>query len=842
MGNKIKIIKTLPHLAPLFIPQEAISISTNVYSVDTVRFLENIEIYNPKHITFSFLRKFLTETHTLNTHANKSFRQANQVLEVLDFSIRGDIISFWPIGYEHPIRVEFFGEDLEKLYTFDETYGTKIYSQEILILSPYIPDELTEINNLRIKIPNKAQLELEKIITVNSLHGIRYQENFDLIQTDFTMPQLFYSRFDLMKNEIENLSKQGYQVIIKSKSEEQIKEHADFAVEFNQFKNTNKKTTLIEESLEQNLQDIELPAGFISESLRLAVFTDREIFGSIFLTRPTKVSNSKNIQKLLRQLEGSIEIGDYVVHEDYGIGIYSGLTQERIDDEDLEYLLIKYDKEDELYVPLNQIHKITKYIGPEGVEPRITRFGRVSWEHIKQKIKKSASLLAKDLVEHYAKRSLAKAEPIRVKESKEYLAFTDDFKYKPTEDQLRATSEILSDLSSNKPMDRLLVGDVGFGKTEVIMRAAFKVVEDGGQVAVLSPTTVLTDQHFEVFTERFKNFPITIGYISRFKTPKENRVTIDQTNEGKIDILIGTHRLLSDDVKFKKLQLVVVDEEQRFGVKQKEKIKKLNYGVHLLTVSATPIPRTLSMALSSIQSLSIISTPPVNRKPIFTEVIKDNWNKATEAIIKEVQRGGQVYFLHNEVQTIKAIALKLSELTPGIKLAIAHGQMSPDELDRVMAEFYQQKYDCLIATTIIENGLDIPNVNTIIINKAHKFGLSQLYQLRGRVGRAGKQAYCYLMYEGKDITEETTQVQDVKKKWGKRITKTYLERFQSLIENQDLGSGFRIASRDLEIRGAGNLLGDQQSGHISTIGYALYIQILAEEIERIQNLNPASNS
>lgn len=806
MAEMVKVIKTLPHLSNLYISENQISAISHIYSKETFEFLENLEILEKKEINYSKIKKFLE---------NNNYQKVIHLENKQEYVSQGDIITFWPIGYKHPVRLEFFDEELESLYTIDELYNTKLHFQEFLVLSDVEIEDKTEREDLEIHIPNSITGKaIRKLIIVASFGEHIIPERY-IVNTDFTLPPLFYSNYELFKSQVKALRDNNYTVIIKSKQD--LEEESDEFInnEFN-FK-------------------AEIPAGVISENLKLAVFTDREIFGSIYLTRPEKAQKfPSNIQKLLRQFEGTIEIGDYIVHEDYGIGIYSGLTQEKVGDTELEYLLVKYAQDDELYVPLNQIEKITKYIGTEGVAPRITRLGRASWEHVKEKIKKSTTLLAKDLVEHYAKRELAKATPIDSTETKEYLDFVNDFAHTETSDQLRATSEILADLSKDKPMDRLLVGDVGFGKTEVIMRAAFKAVEMGGQVAILSPTTVLTRQHFDVFQKRFKNFPITIGFVSRFNTTRQNSDIINKANQGKIDILIGTHRLLGNDVNFKNLQLVVVDEEQRFGVAQKEKIKKLNYSAHLLSVSATPIPRTLSMALSSLQSLSIITTAPVNRKSIKTEIVKDDWNKIAQAIILEVQRGGQVYFLNNEVQTILSIKDKLENLCPNVRFGIAHGQMNTNNLDKVMTDFYDRKYDCLIATTIIENGLDMPNVNTIVINKAHKFGLSQLYQLRGRVGRSGIQAYCYLLYEGRDLDikhKDTIEVGKVKRK-----VPTYISRLQSLVENQDLGAGFRIASRDLEIRGAGNLLGDQQSGHIATIGYALYIEILAEEIERLRSI------
>lgn len=825
MQNSIKLYKILPHLAGLLVPQNKIAVYSHIYSRDIVEFLEEIKLYNKNELRFSEIKNLLNSA---------GFERVSTCSDINEYSVKGDILNFWPIGYDHPIRIEFFGEELERIYMIDELYNTRISDLEFVFLSTRFIEEKSDRESIKLSVGNTSSKNSDLIRFIASPSFPQYVEG--VIDTNFTLPPLFYSKIDLLKREINSLESNDYRVFIKSKNSEFIKNEIKESKHF-QLNNIEFLSNFLNS---KSISETELAAGFINEKEKVALFTDREVFGTIFLTRPEKTEKfSGNIKKLLRLFEGSIEIGDYVVHEDYGIGKYSGLAQESVDGVEMEYLLIKYGQSDELFVPLNQINKITKYIGPEGVEPRITRLGKVSWNNIKHKIKKSTTLLAKELVEHYALREMARTEKIEIKETNEYLEFVDDFKYKETEDQLRATSEILSDLEQEKPMDRLLVGDVGFGKTEVIMRAAFKVVENGGQVAVLSPTTVLTAQHNKVFRERFKNFPIEIGFVSRFNTPNENSKIIEDVNKGKIDILIGTHRILSDDVKFKNLKLIVVDEEQRFGVKQKEKIKKLNYSAHLLSVSATPIPRTLSMALSSIQNLSIINTPPVNRKSIKTELVHEcsnsddfnlsensGWNKIAEAISKEVNRGGQIYFLHNEVMTINSIKNKLEQLLPGIKFGIAHGQMNNNDLDRVMTEFFEKKYDCLISTTIIENGLDIPNVNTIIINNSERFGLSQLYQLRGRVGRAGEQAYCYLIYKGKDINELEK---------NKKIKVDYLHRLQSLVENQDLGSGFRIASRDLEIRGAGNLLGEQQSGHISTIGYALYIEILAEEIERLRN-------
>lgn len=822
----IKFVKTLPHLNNFFIDKKYLTIYTNINSPYTLKFLEELEVIPKEDITFRNLVDLISKSYV---------NRADTVTQKNEFSIKGDVISIWPVGFDHPIRMEFFGDELEKMYLIDENYSKKLHDIEYILLSKFNLEDRSELDSIKISHNHNYSIKEYKRIIFSAGLLAEKSDDYEIIRTDFQYPNLYYSRLDILEKEIKNYITNGYKVFITTKNIDHI---TDNLIEYTNLNNLdelkNIEDTFTQNFLEQ-LQITTLPAGFITKEYKLVYLTDRELFGSIFLTRPERtIDDSNNIKRLLRQFEGNIEIGDYVVHQDYGVAIYSGLTQEEVEGATMEYLLLTYANNDQLLVPIHQVDKITKYIGPDNLQPKLTKLGKGDWEKAKDKVKATTRILAKELVQHYALRELAKADAIENIDSNDYLKFVDEFKYKETEDQQRAVNEIINDLEKEKPMNRLLVGDVGFGKTEVFMRAAFKIVESGGQVAVLAPTTILTSQHFAVFTERFKSFDYKITYLSRFNTAKENRDIIDRLNAGQIDIVIGTHRLLSSDVKFKNLQLLIVDEEQRFGVKQKEKIKKINYGVHVLSVSATPIPRTLSMALSSIQEISIISQPPKDRKPIHTEIIKDNWNKATKAIAFEVDRGGQVYFVHNEVNTIQSIKARLENLLPGIKFAVGHGQMSAAELDRVMTDFFNKKYDCLIATTIIENGLDLPNVNTIVINKADTFGLSQLYQLRGRVGRSEKEAYCYLMYSGKTLAAQLDESKIEDEKLKKAMYRKYVERLQAIVDNQDLGSGFRVASRDLEIRGAGSLLGEQQSGFISTIGYAMYIEMLATEIEKLK--------
>jgi len=827
MKSPVTFVKTLPHLNSFFLDKDYLTIHTNINSPYTLNYLEELSVFHKKDISF----------HKLVEVISKMFiTRVDVITQKNEFSVKGGIIAIWPVGFAHPIRLEFFGDDLEKMYFYDESYSRKIDDVDFLVLSKFNLEDKSESESIKIEFNKNSNLkEYKRIIFSNSLM-VDKSDDYVIIRTDFTYPNLYYSRFDILDKEIKNYLSNDYSIFISTKNIDHV---GDEIIEYTHLQNLDKlkkSKNLFAENLISSIHSANLPAGFISKELKLVYLTDRELFGSLFLSRPERSKNdSNNIKRLLRQFEGNIEIGDYVVHQDYGIGIYSGLTQEEVEGITNEYLLLTYANNDQLYVPIHQVDKITKFIGPDNVPPRLTKLGKGNWEAAKEKVKKTTQILAKELVEHYALREIAKGTPIKKEDSKDYNKFVDEFKFKETEDQQRAINEIINDLEKPIPMNRLLVGDVGFGKTEVFMRGAFKVVENGGQVAVLAPTTILTSQHASVFTERFKSFPFKVAYLSRFNSPKENQKIIDQINLGKNDIVIGTHRLLSSDVKFKNLQMLIVDEEQRFGVKQKEKIKKINYGVHVLGVSATPIPRTLSMALSSIQEISIISQPPKDRKPIITEIIKDNWNKATQAIAKEIERGGQVYFVHNEVSTIQSIKQRLETLLPGISFIVGHGQMSPVEMDRVMTSFFNRQSQVLIATTIIENGLDLPNVNTIIINKADHFGLSQLYQLRGRVGRSAREAYCYLMYSGKTLESQLDEQNISDEKLKKAMYRKYVERLQAIVDNQELGSGFRVASRDLEIRGAGSLLGEQQSGFISSIGYAMYIEMLAMEVERLRN-------
>jgi len=559
----------------------------------------------------------------------------------------------------------------------------------------------------------------------------------------------------------------------------------------------------------------ELSGGFSLPEEQLLVISEEEIFGQRSHRR--KSSGQQRARQLMSSLD-ELKEGDFIVHTDHGIGKYLGLTHLQTGSVAGDYLHLQYAGGDKLYLPIDRIEKVQKYLGGEGHTPKLDKMGGQGWEKARLKARAAVEELARQLLELYAKRELrqgfAYSAPDQI-----FREFEATFPYEETADQLQAIEETLQDMQSQKSMDRLVCGDVGYGKTEVALRAAFKAVLDGKQVAVLVPTTVLASQHWESFTKRLEEFPVRVAMVSRFRTAAENKRTLDAVAAGKIDILIGTHRLLQRDVRFKDLGLVIVDEEQRFGVSHKEKLKQLRAEVDILTLTATPIPRTLHMSLAGMRELSVIETAPVDRLAIRTYVTRFDDELIRQAILRELRRGGQVYFVHNRVQTIDAMAEQLRQLVPEAKISIGHGQLAEKDLEQVMLDFIAGKNNLLLASTIIENGLDIPRANTIIINRADCFGLSQLYQLRGRVGRSDRRAYAYLLIPGEAS-----------------LTREARERLKVLQELTELGAGFRIASHDLELRGAGDLLGAKQSGPIAAIGFELYTELLEETIARLRGL------
>jgi len=556
----------------------------------------------------------------------------------------------------------------------------------------------------------------------------------------------------------------------------------------------------------------DLSAGFRLPDEKLAVITEEEIFGQRSRRRGIDSARARALLDSLAELKA----GDYVVHTDHGIAIYHGLLHLQMGAVEGDFLHLEYAGDDKLYVPVERIEKVQKYVGGEGHTPRLDKMGSGAWEKAKVKARAAVEELARELLRIYARREMNEgfrySEPDRT-----FREFEATFPHEETADQLTAINDVISDMQSGKPMDRLICGDVGFGKTEVAIRAAFKAALDGRQVAVLVPTTILASQHWKTFSERFKGYPLVVEMVSRFRTASEQKQILAAAEKGQVDILIGTHRLLQRDVRFKNLGMVIIDEEQRFGVTHKERLKKLRAEVDVLTLTATPIPRTLHMSMMGLRDLSVIDTPPVDRLTIRTYVTKFDDDLIREAILREIKRGGQVFFVHNRVQNIAAMADFLRTLVPEAKISVGHGQMAEKELEEVMLDFMEGKSHVLVCSTIIENGLDIPRANTIIVNRADCFGLSQLYQLRGRVGRSDRRAYAYLL-----IPSEGTLTRDAR------------ERLRVLQELTELGAGFRIASHDLELRGAGDLLGANQSGQIAAIGFEMYSELLEETIHELK--------
>jgi transcription-repair coupling factor (superfamily II helicase) len=567
-----------------------------------------------------------------------------------------------------------------------------------------------------------------------------------------------------------------------------------------------------------SLSNLRLSSGFRLPSAQLTVLTEAELYGWQKVRRPKERRFRPGFSVTALS---DLEVGDYVVHINHGIARYLGTSRQTVNGIEREYLHLQYAGEDRLYVPVTQMDRVQKYVGGDGKEPTVHSLQSARWAQTKKRVRESARLLARELLQIYAARERGEGHAFGP-DSPWMAEMEASFRYEETPDQYAAVQEVKSDMEKPVPSDRLICGDVGFGKTEVAVRAAFKAVLDSKQVAVLVPTTVLAQQHVNTFRERLDPYPVEVEMLSRFRTPEEQRKLVDGLKAGTIDIVIGTHRLLHSDVVFKDLGLVVIDEEQRFGVKQKERLKKLRTMVDVMTLTATPIPRTMHMALSAIRDISVINDPPQGRLPIRTAVREYDEEIVRQAILREIERGGQVYYVHNRVQSIAHVASKVQQLVPQARIAVGHGQLPEDQLEHVMMAFYNHDFDVLVCTTIVESGLDIPNVNTIIIDEASRLGLAQLYQLRGRVGRSDRQAYAYLLYHYPDRMSEAAEA-----------------RLQAIQEFTELGSGFKIAMRDLEIRGAGNLLGPEQSGHMEAVGLEMYLNMLGEAVRTLKGEEPA---
>lgn len=653
---------------------------------------------------------------------------------------------------------------------------------------------------VKIGLNNFIDGEMDDIIEFNAMPLQNFEANLDAI-ADFIKEHspLGEGRISTQGTSVRNSGEGGYKIIVATDYPERVKqilsEREIFDVEYT-------------ESLAS--------AGCILEDCKTIVMTDRELFNkrskeitaakrSYYKEKPEFIENINDIQE-----------GEYVVHTIHGVGIYRGLTQQEIDGQLKDYLTIEYAAKDRLHIPAEQINMLVRYRGSGNIKPKLSRMGGKDWENTKARVKKEVEAVAYDLLRLYARRKMQKGFQF-LPDTTWQVEMEEAFEFVETPDQMRAINEVKADMESDEPMDRLICGDVGFGKTEVAMRAIFKAVTSGKQVAVVVPTTILALQHFQTMSERFKPFGVHVELLSRFRSKKEQKDTVKNLATGSCDVVIGTHRLLQDGIVFKDLGLLVIDEEHRFGVRHKEKLKQLRENIDIITMSATPIPRTLYMSLSGIKDMSVINTPPKNRLPIKTYVGEWNENMVKNAIIHELDREGQVFYLYNRVETIEEFKFHLQKLVPNARIAVGHGQMDEKQLEEVIVDFANHEYDILLATTIIENGIDIPNANTMIIHDADRFGLAQLYQLRGRVGRSQRQAYCYCFYRK-----------------SKEITKDAVHRLKAIKEFTTLGSGYQIALRDVEIRGVGNILGTKQHGHMINVGFDTYCQLLEETVQELQ--------
>lgn len=774
-----------------------------------------------------------------------NFTRTDFVSEPGQYAIRGSIADVFSYSADLPYRIDFFGEEVETIRSFNTDDQLSVDSHKQISVIPNIQDlSIEQINDSFTDfLPPSSLIWIEdgvyvreKINNIFSATSRREEDGQitdkrDLVTTgnDFieqcrkfriaefgrqslfqpdarfefrTEPQpVFNKNFDLLTSKLLSNEAEGYATYIVSESESQIERLREIFGEINP-----------EAAFNPLL--INLHGGFTDHDLKISVFTDHQIFDRYhkfkirgYFTKKESIS--------VKELTG-LNPGDYVVHIDHGIGKFGGLEKIEVNGRIQEAIKLVYRDNDVLYVGIHSLHRISKYKGKDNAEPKIYKLGSGAWQKLKQSTKARVKDIAKDLILLYAKRM---SSPGYSYSPDSYLQreLEASFIYEDTPDQLTATVAVKQDMEAEHPMDRLICGDVGFGKTEVAIRAAFKTVTDSKQTAVLVPTTILALQHYKTFSARLKGFPCTVEYISRHKKPAEQKKILADLAEGKIDIIIGTHKLAGQDVKFNDLGLLIIDEEQRFGVSVKEKLKKLKANVDTLTLTATPIPRTLQFSLMGARDLSIINTPPPNRMPIMTELYGYNEEIIKEGIEYEVSRNGQVFFIHNRVENIKQIQAHINRICPNIKTAVVHGQMDGTHVENIMFDFIQGDYDVLIATTIIESGLDIPNANTIFINDAHHFGLSELHQLRGRVGRSNKKAFCYLL-----APPLTTLTHEARR------------RLKAIEEYSELGSGFNIAMQDLDIRGSGNLLGGEQSGFIADVGFETYQRILNEAMQELR--------
>jgi len=758
--------------------------------------------------SFSYLAKKLQDL---------GYERVDRVILAGDFSIRGGIFDIFPVTQKNPVRLEFGGQRLERIFEFNLLTGEKITDKNKLEVIPILEKKLTKslidiIDQKSLILLDESVDLAENLISLNLMNPQiptwkkleRKLKNFQKIYfeslADFGpklfrfnlgwgQPNLYYGNFTKIKKDFDS-----QKIIL-----------------------LNQPTTNLKNLGNVEFLKISLPQGLIIPQINLVILTPREIFG------PSKLAEiQRKITKEKKEFLESLTPGDLVVHTDHGIGVFRKVAplefktkQGKIKG---DYIFLEYAAEDKIYLPLTQISKISRYVGPAGLPPVLSRLGTGAWLRIKKKVTENAEKFARELLEIAAIREKFKGFQYFADEEWE-RQLESTFEYLKTPDQKKAIERVYQDMENDRCMDRLICGDTGFGKTEVAIRAALRAVSSAKQVAVICPTTILAEQHLVTFAKRLKTFPIRIERLSRFASHSEQKKLIWDLGTGKIDIIIGTHRLLSRDINFADLGLVIIDEEQRFGVAAKEKLKRLRAWTDILTLTATPIPRTLFMSLAGIRDISMIETPPEGRQPIETKINQFDNNLIRQAILDEIKRGGQVYFVHNRVLGILRVLEQLREILPkSVKIAVAHGQMDEKLLAQTMAEFTEGKYDVLLSTTIIENGLDLPNVNTLVVNRAEKFGLADLYQLRGRIGRGDRQAYAYFLIG------------------SSKITPMARKRLSAVLEAKDLGSGYQIAMRDLEIRGGGNVLGREQHGNMAAVGLTLYSQLLAEAVEKVKSV------
>ncbi len=769
------------------------------------------------------------------------YEPVSLVREQGDFAKRGAIIDIFPPSSAKPLRIEFLGDEVYSIRYFDPASQRSLKEVERCLLIPtrfpergdatlldYVPAHSVVVRSEfsaivkepeeeeSVSSPQDIEARLSNFLNID-ISGIREGDGSDVIPvvSNEDLKAVFETKkTEIFKTLAERLRGEwsGYPYLyvfaVHNHQAERLQEifkNYDIALPV--------LTSFDPEGKEKEWGIVigPLRRGFRTD--KIIVLTEEEIVG------PKKRVVKKKwdgVDEFLNSFK-DLAVGEYVVHIEHGIGIYRGIRKLKVGDFEKDFLLIEYQDDDRLYVPIDSLELVQKYIGGEKAQPKIDRLGSTRWKSAKNRVKTYVEDIAKDLIQFYAERELSKGH-VYPPEDEVFREMEERFDFEETEGQLRAIEEVQRDLERERPMDRVVCGDVGFGKTEVALRAAFKVVMDGKQVAVLVPTTVLAQQHYSTFIERFRDYPMIIEMLSRFRTKEEQASIVSRVNKGAVDVIVGTHRLLQKDMEFRDLGLLVIDEEHRFGVKAKEKLKFLKKDVDVLTLSATPIPRTLHMAITGIKDLSIIDTPPLDRLAVKTSVVKFNDDLIRKAVAGELARGGQIFFVHNVIHNIGVVHSHLQKLLPDARIAVAHGQMRGSELERVMLGFIERKYDILLSTNIIESGLDITNVNTIFINNAHRFGLADLYQLRGRVGRGKRQAYAYLLVPKEEA-----------------LTRDSLLRLKIIEEMTELGSGLKVANYDLEIRGTGNLLGREQSGHINMIGFELYCKMIEDAVKELKD-------